>query len=198
MIRFLAPLLLVLGGALVYALYRDRRDREQKRLSELRGGFLHGAPLGGFAPSGGLVELLAPHDLLRLRLPAGWTGGFEDSTAARFDCGSGRHLRLDLLTLEPAGGRARLEALAASRPEPERSLETLPGGSQLLKYLETRGESSSRQVVFCWQLARWLQSGQARVATFAFSVPAEQAGEVYVRADLALLDREIRAAVIDG
>ena len=198
MVRFLVPLLMVVAGALVVALYRDRREREGRRLSELRGCFLHGAPLAGFAPIGSRVEVADPGLLVRIRLPAGWSGGFEDSKGASFDCGSGRRLRVELLTLEPpgAGGKGLLESLAAARPEAERSLETLPGGLQLLKYLESRGGGSDQQVVFCWQLARLLSSGQARVASFAFSVPGEQAGEVYVRADLALLDREIREAAI--
>jgi hypothetical protein len=34
------------------------------------------------------------------------------------------------------------------------------------------------------------------VAIFSFIVPREQAGEVFVRADLGLLDREVRNATI--
>lgn len=190
------PLLLVLAGALVVALYRDRREREERRLSALRGSFLHGSPLGGYAPTRGLSELQAPDGLFRFRLPAVWSGGFEGSVRASFDCGSGRRLRLELLTLEqPQASQQTLEdSLGAMRPEPERSLETLPNGKLLLKYLETRGQRPSQQIVFCWQLAGLLSTPQPRIAAFAFSVPAEQAGEVYVQADLALLDREIRAA----
>jgi len=193
--RFLFPLLLVAAGALVVALIRDRRQREQRRLSSLRGSFLHGSPLGGFSPALGLVDLAAPGDAFRLRLPSTWSGGFESSVAASFDCGSGRRLRLDLLTVEPApASRQTLQdSMAALRPEAERSLESLPNGNLLLKYLEAGGPSAD-QVVFYWQLARLLPSQPALMAVCAFSVPAEQAGEVFVQADLALLDREIRAA----
>lgn len=196
MARFLFPLLLVVAGALVVALFRDRREREQQRLSGLRGSFLHGSPLGGYAPARGLSELAAPGDLLRFRLPAAWSGGFEGSVTASFDCGSGRRLRLELLTLEqPQASRQTLaDSLGAMRPEPERSLETLPDGKLLLKYLEARGQAPNQQIVFTWHLACLLPSQQAGMAVFAFSVPAEQAGEVFVQADLALLDREIRAA----
>ena len=185
-----------MAGALVLALYRDRREREERRASALRGSFLHGSPLGGYAPARGLSELQAPGDLLRFRLPSGWSGGFEDPATASFDCGSGRRLRLDLLALEQpqASRQTLLDSLGAMKPEPERSLETLPNDSLLLKYLETRGQRPDQQIVFCWQLAGLLSSPQARMAVFAFSVPAEQAGEVFVQADLALLDREIRAA----
>jgi len=198
MVRLLLPLLLLVAGALVVALVRDRREREARLLSELRGSFLHGAPLGGFASTGGLTEIQAPGGRLRFRLPAAWIGGFHEPTTASFDCGSGRRLRVDLLTVERrgAGGQALLESLAATRPEPERSLETLERGHLLLKYLEARGQNPSPQVVFCWQLARSLSSEQARVATFSFIVPGEQAGEVFVRADLGLLDREVRNATI--
>ena len=70
------------------------------------------------------------------------------------------------------------------------------GGHLLLKYLKARGQNPNLQVVFCWQLARPLSSEQARVATFSLIVPREQAGEVFVRADLGLLDREVRCARI--
>ena len=198
MVRLLLPLLLVVAGALVVALVRDRREREVRWLSELRGSFLHGAPLGGFGSTGGLIEREAPGGHLRFRLPAAWTGGFHEPTTASFDCGSGRRLRVDLLTVEGrgAGGQALLESLAAIRPEPERSLETLTGGHLLLKYLEARGQNPNPQVTFSWRLARSLSSEQARVAVLSFSVPREQAGEVFVRADLALLDREVRKATI--
>jgi hypothetical protein len=198
MVRLLLPLLLVVAGALVVALVRDRRGREVLWLSGLRGSFLHGVPLGGFASTGSLTELQAPGGRLRLRLPAAWTGGFDEPTTASFDCGSGRRLRVDLLTVERLGaaGQALIESLAATRPEPERSLETLAGGHLLLKYLEARGQKPNQQVVFCWQLVRSLSSELARVAVFSFIVPREQAGEVFVRADLSLLDREVRNATI--
>ena len=198
MVRLLLPLLLVVAGALVVALVRDRRAREVLWLSGLRGSFLHGAPLGGVASIASLTELQAPGGWLRLRLPAAWTGGFDEPTMASFDCGSGRRLRVDLLTVERRGaaGQALIESLAATRPEPERSLETLAGGHLLLKYLEARGQKPNPQVVFCWQLVRSLSSELARVAVFSFIVPREQAGEVFVRADLSLLDREVRNATI--
>jgi len=198
MVRLLLPLLLVVAGALVFALVRDRRGREVLWLSELRGSFLHGVPLGGFASTGGLIELQAPGGRLRFRLPAAWTGGFDEPTTASFDCGSGRRLRIDLLTVERRGaaGQTPLESLAATRPEPERSLETLAGGHLLLKYLETRGQKPNLQVVFCWHIARSLSPEQSRVAVFSFTVPREQAHEIFVRADLALLDREVRNATI--
>jgi hypothetical protein len=198
MVRLLLPLLLVLAGALVVALVRDRRERERRWLSELRGSFLHGAPLGGFASTGGLIELQAPGGRLRLRLPAAWTGGFDEPTTASFDCGSGRRLRVDLLTVagRGPGGQALLESLAAIRPEPERSLETLASGHLLLKYLEARGRNPNPQVAFCWHIARSRSPEQSRVAVFSFTVPREQAHEIFVRADLALLDREVRNATI--
>ena len=200
MVRLLLPLLLLVAGALVVALVRDRRAREVLWLSGLRGSFLHGALLGGVASIGSLTELQAPGGRLRLRLrlPAAWTGGFDEPTTASFDCGSGRRLRVDLLTVERRGatGQALIESLSATRPEPERSLETLAGGHLLLKYLEARGQKPNPQVVFCWQLVRSLSSELARVAVFSFIVPREQAGEVFVRADLSLLDREVRNATI--
>lgn len=196
MLRFLFPLLLAVAGALVLALFRDRREREQRRLASLRGSFLHGSPLGGFSPPRGLAELVAPGDVLHFRLPFAWSGGFEDPATASFDCGSGRRLRLDLLTLEApqASRQTLLDSLGALKPEPERSLESLPNDSLLLKYLETRGQAPHQRIVFCWHLARLLPSRQAQMAVFAFAVPAGQAGEVFVQADLALLDREVRAA----
>jgi hypothetical protein len=196
MVRLLFPLLLLVAGALVVALVRDRRERDVLLLAELRDSFLHGAPLGGFASTGGLTELQAPGGLLRFRLPAAWTGGFHEPKTASFDCGSGRRLHVDLRTVERRGGQALLESLAATRPEPERSLETLARGHLLLKYLEARGQNPNPRVAFCWQLARPLSSEQARVAILSFVVPREQAGEVFVRADLGLLDREVRNATL--
>lgn len=195
MARFLFPLLLMVAGALVVALIRDRRQRQQRRLSSLRGSFLHGSPLAGSSPARGLLELTAPGDALRLRLPSAWSGGFEGSASASFDCGSGRRLHLDLVTVDPAqASRETLrDSLAALKPEGERSLESLPSGNLLLKYLEARGQNPD-QIVFYWRLARLLPSQRALTAVCAFSVPAEQAGEVFVQTDLALLDREIRAA----
>ena len=66
MVRLLLPLLLLVAGALVVALVRDRR------------------------------KIQAPGGRLRLRLPAAWAGGFDEPTTASFDCGSGRRLRVEL------------------------------------------------------------------------------------------------------
>ncbi len=196
MARLLVPLLALVAGLLIVALLRDRKARHQQRLAGLRGTFLHGAPLGGFSPARGVTEVGGPDGALSFRMPSTWSGGFLDPATASFDCGSGRRLRLDLMTLERPleGAQTLLESLGGLRPEPERSLEALSNGNVLLKCLDIRGRGPTEEIVYCWHLARLLPSRQAHMAVFALSVPAEQAGEVFVQADLALLDREIHAA----
>ena len=128
MVRLLLPLLLVVAGALVVALVRDRRAREVLWLSRLRGSFLHGAPLGGVASIASLNEIQAPGGRLRLRLPAAWTGGFDEPTKASFDCGSGRRLRVDLLTVARRGAAGPLSRRRTSTSARRRSaLVTLRG-----------------------------------------------------------------------
>ena len=198
MVRFVFILLLVAAAALVVALYFDRRGRQDEGLLRLRAAFLHGSPLGGFARQTGLQDVACGP--LRMRLPQSFLPEPQSDGSLLYRDGSTRvnTLRLEVLALQctaPASAESLEQELARRKPEKERSLERL-GDRVLLRFLERQREGAQDLIAYCWQLGLPLPPEQARLALLTFKVPAARAGDVVVGADLALLEREIRAATL--
>jgi hypothetical protein len=196
MARFVLVLLLVIAGALVIALVFDHRRRRDDRLSRLRWTFLHGTPLAGHARAVTLSELEHPGGM-RFRAPASWIIETADGARLSGAPGAGRLVRVELVRLEgqsPAAAPSVVAALQSLDVEGERSVETLANGNALMKTVESATGDKALSAVYAWRLGHPLAQGGMQIAVFRLRVPVETAGEVIVQSDLAILDREIRAA----
>lgn len=201
MARLVLLLLVVIAGALVVALARDHRRRHDERIDHLRWTFLHGRPLAGHARAAALTEFVHPGGM-RFRAPASWSIRMGDAPSPH--AGAGRVVEVELVRLDaPAGGiaasgdavAARLRAL---KVEGECSVETLAGGTVVMKAVESARDGKAAVAVYAWRLGHARADGGIDVAVFRLRVAVEAAAEVIVQSDLAVLDREIRAGTFSG
>ena len=196
----LLVLLLVVAAALVVALLRDHRRRRDERIDHLRWTFLHGQPLAGHARAAALTEFVHPSGM-RFRAPASWSMRMGDTAVA--PAGASRVVEVEIVRLDApagiaAGGDAVAAALRALKVEGERSVEALPSGNVLMKAVESAGDGKAAVAVYVWRLGHACAGGGIDLAVFRVRVGVEAAAEVIVQSDLAVLDREIRAATFSG
>jgi hypothetical protein len=198
MARFVLLILLVIAGALVIALFFDRRSRRDERIDRLRWTFLHGTPLAGYARAAALSELSHPGGM-RFRAPASWTIEMAEGTRSSPSApGAGRLVGVELVRLEGQGHGGKETAVAALKSldvEGERAVEALANGNALMKTVESVREGKSLLAVYAWRLGHPLPQGGMQIAVFRIRVPVETAADVIVQSDLAILDREVRAAL---
>jgi hypothetical protein len=193
--------LVVIAAALVAALVRDQRRRRDERVDHLRWTFLHGRPLAGHAQAAALTEFVHPSGM-RFRAPASWSIRMGDAAAAQ--AGASRQVEVEVapLTRAAAGigavGDAVSAALRAVDVEGERSVEPLPSGNVVMKSVATARDGKAVLAVYAWRLGHARADGGIEVAVFRVRVPVEAAAEVIVQSDLAVLDREVRAATFSG
>jgi hypothetical protein len=198
MVRLIVVLALVgIASALVVALLRDRGERRDEAMDRLRWSFLHGRPLGGRPSSAALTEFAHPSGL-SVRLPGSWK--VQADGAALPPAGPSRVVELEVLRPDAsAGGIDRVAtALRGLRIDGERAVETLAGGDIVMKAVEPSGEAKAVTAVYTWWLGHARTDGGIDIAVFRMRVPVEAAPEVIVQSDLAVLDREVRAATFSG
>jgi hypothetical protein len=187
----------VIAVALVVALFRDHRQRRDERLDRLRWTFLHGQPLAGHAQAAALSAFVHPAGA-RFRAPGSWSVRTGEAAAA--PAGAGRRVEMEVLRLDAVAGSIDLVATAMRgvTVEGERSVETLANGNVLMKAVSSSRDQKVALAVYTWWLGRARTEGGIEVAVFRVRVPVEAAAEVIVQSDLAVLDREIRAAAFSG
>jgi hypothetical protein len=197
MVRLILVLALVgIAGALVRALLLDHRGRRDERMDTLRWTFLHGRPLGGHAPGVALTEFVHPGGL-RFRVPASWT--VQADGAALRPTGAGRVVELETRPgAVPGAVDGVAGALRGLRVEGERATETLASGDVIMKAVESSRDGKAVLAVYTWWLGHARPGGAVDMAVFRVRVPVERAPEVIVQSDLAVLDRELRAASFSG
>jgi hypothetical protein len=192
MIR-LVLILAVIGAAGTYLiLFLDRRRRE--RVAQLRSAFLVSRPEPREqAPA--LKEVQLRNGTLRFRVPQSWAEEYPDPDSAAFRAqGGGRVLRVATATIPcPPGGLG--DALRARAEEPT-ALETLASGDLLLKSLTVDRGNEGEVVRYRWIVGRPIPDARARIATFTLVVPLSSAGDVFTRDEVALVERQVRAAEI--
>jgi hypothetical protein len=201
MVRALLVLLAFVAVLLVVALFRDRRSRLARQAAGLRSAFLHGSPLAAPVRPPSLTEVVAGGGLLRFHMPATWVqepaaGGamiFRDRSAER------RTLRLELQTAswpETVDQPTLVKSFGGSLPEKDRSVESLPNGNVLMKWVDQSRDGARVFVVYRWRLGRPRPPHEVRIAAFSFAVEVEGARDVVVQSDLAAIEREIREAAL--
>jgi len=196
----LLVLLVTLAALLVAALFRDRRGRGSQQTAALRSAFLHGAPLAAPVRPPSLTEVVAG-GWLRFRVPGTWKqeGAAGGALVFRDRSAESRTLRLELHTAswpDTVDEAAVAASFRGSLPEKDRSVEPLPNGNVLLKWLEPAREGGRDFVVYRWRLGRPRPPHEVRIAAFSLEVEAERARDVVVQADLAAIEREIRDAAL--
>jgi hypothetical protein len=197
MARLVLLLLLVIAGALVVALVKDRRSRREAAIDGLRWAFVHGTPRSSSRPAT-LTDVVHPGGV-RFRAPASWEVAMVPGAREVPDAPpgtSGRRVLVEVKRLGPAASAvAALEGLAV---EGERSVEALPNGNALMKTLEVvRGERAI--ACYAWRLALISPDGGVRLAVFRIPLTLEAADDVIAQSDLATMDREVREAMFaDG
>jgi hypothetical protein len=113
-------------------------------------------------------------------------------------------------------GTLRLKIITAAKPKPVQFasaldvLETIVSrlrndgvvgttkerkdGNALFKYEEATSEQGRRLTIFYWIVVNPVQTSHVRVATFSYTILAEQRNQSQVQHDLEMLDAEIEAA----
>lgn len=202
MARLILLLLIVTAGALIVALFFDRRGRREGAIDGLRWAFVHGTPAARHPRTASLTDIVHPGGV-RFRVPASWEvemlpGHREIPDGPRR---GGRRVHVEVMRLEGPGAPAAASAVAALQGlavEGERSVEVLPNGHALMKTLEVvRGERIIAS--YAWRLARISPRQGVQLAVFRIPLTLEAAAEVIAQSDLATMDREVReAAFADG
>jgi hypothetical protein len=198
MARFILLLLLVIAGALVIALFFDRRGRRDAVIDRLRWAFLHGTPLAGYSRAAALKEFVHPGGL-RFRAPGSWTVELADGDRAgpAGVADSGRRVAVEVLRLDrPATGGTEsvVDALKSLAVDGERSIEVLRSGIVLMKTLEPAHDERGLLASYAWRLARPAPRGGVQIAVLRLRLPVAGAADVIAQSDLATLDREVREA----
>lgn len=192
MLRLLLLFLVVAAGSLYVVQLLEKRRRD--RLAQVRAAFLVGVrPAREHDPT--FKDVALRSGAVALRLPRHWAEEYPDQDRASFrDPGNPqRVLRVSCTTSAAAPGALRALVQAQAGREAS-TIDELPEGRLLLRALDSSREDGRDVVVFRWLGAATLSPSQARLATFAFSVPEQVALDPLTKDVIALLDREIRSA----
>ena len=191
--------LLVVGvGVFVYFALRWRRDRREDALARARSAFflVRPAPPEQGPPSAQMKAVSLQDGLVGLRVPQSWTeeivaGGY----AAR--ASSSRRFRAEARSVaRPEVTVATLAEGFRESPEGRKGrVDVLPNKRVLMKHVRDGAEDTKVGLTYCWSLAAVRPSDEVVVAELSFSVPLD-AADAITEDDLALLEREIQAAVV--
>ncbi len=190
--------LLVVGvGVVVYFALRWRRERREDALARARSAFFLVRPSRSEQgpPSAQMKAVSLSDGLLRLRVPQTWA---EESVAGAYAAraSSSRRCRAEVRSMaQPEVTAAALAEGFRESPEGRQGrVDVLPNDHVLMKHVRHGAEETSVGLTYCWSLAAARPPDRAVVAEFSFSVPLD-AADAITEDDLALLEREIRAAV---
>lgn len=138
--------------------------------------------------------------LVRFRIPSGWDEEYEDDGRGTFyppgvDSGT---LRLNILTFEgPAEKpevRAAAEMLASDAAKHRTEVVPLRDGVAMIRYDQSSEEAGEALTIRYWRVLQIVPPNHVRIAVFSYTLLDEQFTDPEYRAELELLDREIRAA----
>jgi len=136
--------------------------------------------------------------VVRFRVPAGWTEESDESGGTYYaDQPDSGTLRLNVLTFQGPALPPPPDLLRALKDKPNPA-ELLPSGVAFVSYSEDLEEETERLFVQHWELAQAVAPRHLRLVVFSYTLPKGRAEEPAVREELALLDREIRAAVLSS
>jgi hypothetical protein len=150
------------------------------------------------ADAGGMKAIRYRGGLVNFRIPAHWTEEYQEEGGGTFydpDNDDGT-LRLNVLTLaskSPVTTRSAWTLLEPRREQHQGVLADLGDGNALLRYTETVEEDGDDLVIHSWQIANVVPPKHLRVAVFSYTVSAELADDEDVAAEIAMLDKELKA-----
>jgi hypothetical protein len=191
--------LLVVGvGVVVYFALRWRREGREDALARARSAFFlvrPSSPEQG-PPSAQMKAVSLGDDLVRLRVPQSWT---EEIVAGAYAARASNSRRFRAEARSVARREVTVATLAEEfRESPEGRkgrVDVLPNDRVLMKHVRDGAEETNVGLTYCWSLAAPRPPDGAVVAELSFSVPLG-ATDAITEDDLALLEREIQAAVV--
>jgi hypothetical protein len=157
-----------------------------------------------FFPSRAMKPIVYRGGVVTFRIPAHWQEEYSDIEGGtfyedRFDSGT---LRLKVITmiapkhLQPCSATDVLHVVANGMRSKgvEGRTSGLNDGNAVFKYEDVTSEEGARISIFNWIVAKPLPPNRARVATFSYTVLAEQRNKSQIRKNLKMLEVEIEAA----
>ena len=132
--------------------------------------------------------------VVTFRIPASWTETYAEAGGGEFyeDAPDSPTLRLNVLTFR--GPNPTPEAAASTLKKRCAVVEQLPNGAALARYARATEEQGEELELTTWELAQALPPEHLRVVVFTWTILTSQRDDPRIRADLELIDREIRAA----
>lgn len=148
--------------------------------------------------------------LLRFRVPAAWVVELGEEGGGTFyeDRPDGGVLRLNVLTFRVPSGTAAdtLRQALTPRAEGEESgrhaehapgepIEFMPNGNAMRTYTQAAQDGEDRVIQRYWEIANAVPPDHLRLAIFSYTFPPGDEDKPDQRRLVAVLDRELRAAV---
>ena len=143
--------------------------------------------------------------VITFRIPARWREEYSEFDGGLFyedRSDLGRTLRLKIVTMKSpkelgAGSGAEVLQVIVTKLKTDGvkcTIETRNDGNAILKYEEDTSERGAGLTIFYWVIANSMPPRHARVATFSYTIRADERSESTVVRDLAMLEAEIGAA----
>lgn len=194
-------LLLVAAAAVVaYAVWRWRKDRREHTLARARSAFFLVTPTPeGRGPSSDRMRSISVgEDRLRMRVPDEWDEQ-PATNAYRALASSSRVFQALVRQRTQAGvtSSALAEELQESPAGREGRIDVLPDDRVLLKHVRSGASDGAVGLTYCWTLAAVPRPDTVVSLELTLAVPLE-ATDAITLDDLALLEREVRAAKLSS
>lgn len=142
--------------------------------------------------------------VVTFRIPADWREEYSDIEGGAFyrDHPHSGTLRLSIITAtSPSEVQSRsafdvLQGIANDlrKKGVEGTTKGRQDGNGVFKFEEAASEQGMRLTIFYWVVANALPPRHARIATFSYTIIAEQRNQSQIQHDLEMLDAEIEAA----
>jgi hypothetical protein len=157
-----------------------------------------------FFPSRAMKPIVYRGGVVTFRIPARWREEYSDTEGGTFyeDRPDSGTLRLKVITmiapkhLQPCSATDVLQVVVnGMRSKGVEGMTTgRIDGNAVFKYEDVTSQEGVRLSIFNWIVANPLAPNRARIATFSYTVLAEQRNQSQIRQDLEMLEVEIEAA----
>lgn len=136
--------------------------------------------------------------IVTFRVPSHWREEYEPEGGGTFydDAPDSGTFRLNIVTAKapfPITSESGPQVLASFR-ETSEGIERLDNDCAILSYSLQAEEDGHPLNITYWLVAQPIPPSSARIATFTYTVRADQLNDARCREELEMLDREIRAA----
>ena len=135
--------------------------------------------------------------IVSFRVPESWTEHYEPDGGGEFfeDAPDSPTLRLNVLTFR--GARPGIADVKSAISKKAQHVELLRSGVAIGRYAEhVTDDDGTPLLITYWELAQSLPPDHLRLVVFSCTITAGQENDAAIRDELALLDTELRAAVL--